>query len=404
MAWRNLWRNPRRTIITTFSMFFGLTMMIVTYALMDGMANQMVDYATLLGTGHVQVHHPDFLEERSLYYSIEGFTEVLEKIEVTGIGSASPRSYSTALLSSGSHSAGGLLWGIDPEMERNVTDLHRHVDRGSFLGPDDRGTVVLGKHLANTLGLEPGDELVVLSQAADGSLGNEIYIVGGVLKSVNEALDRGGVLVHREDLDALAVLNGKVHEIAIRLNNPEGVQTAAGELSAVLGPMGLQVKTWKELVPEIAEYMELSRSSTSIVLFIIFAAASLGIMNTQLMALFERTREIGVMRALGLGPFKVAFLILAETLFLTVLAAAIGGLAGTIWALHLEKHGWDITNLGGSFAFGGVTFDPFLHASLTHSAVIDSVGIMILVAFLATLYPLFLATRITPVDAIGRSR
>ena len=160
MAWRNLWRNPRRTLITLFSMTFGLTMMIVGYALSDGMLNQMVHYATLLGTGHG-----------------DSF--------VNGtIGSASPRVFATALVSSGQQSAGGKLWGIDPDLESSVTELHKHLETGTWLATGASGSVVLGRNLARTLSVGPGDEIVVLTQAADGSRPDPaIAYTGGYLST-----------------------------------------------------------------------------------------------------------------------------------------------------------------------------------------------------------------------------
>ena len=404
MAWRNLWRNPRRTLITVFSMSFGLTMMIVSYSLMEGMFDQMVRYATLLGSGHIQVHHPLYLEDRSLYETIEDPGMVLDAIARAGVGPASPRSFATALISSGPQSAGGMLRGIDPSSEVNVTEMHRHLERGSFLSPMGTGEVVLGRNLAKTLSVGPGDEIIVLTQAADGSLGNDIYPVSGVLMSVGEAVDRGGVIMNIMDLDRLLVLNGRVHEVAVRLDSPGRLEEGTGAVSQALNSSSLEVKNWRKLFPELDEYLRLSDTSTWIVLVIIFAVASLGIMNTQLMALFERTREIGVMRALGLGPLSVAVLVFLETLFLTLFAAGAGGIAGALWSARLQSHGWDLRSVGGSFAFVGVTFDPYLKATLTVQAVTESIAIMIVVAMVATIYPLFRSTRITPVDAIGRGR
>lgn len=404
MAWRNLWRNPRRTLITVFSMAFGLTMMIVSYSLMEGMFDQMVRYATVLGSGHIQVHHPEYREDRSLYDTIGDPGSILESIDRTGVGNASPRSFATALISSGPQSAGGMLWGIDPANEVNVTEMHRHLEHGTFLSPLGTGEVVIGRNLAKTLSVEPGDEIIVLTQAADGSLGNDIYTVAGILKSVGEAVDRGGVIMNIMDLDHLLVLNGRIHEVAVRLESPGRLEEGTEAISRALASTGLEVKNWRKLFPELDEYLRLSDTSTWIVLVIIFAVASLGIMNTQLMALFERTREIGVMRALGLGPLSVAVLVFLETIFLTLFAAGAGGILGSFWAAYLQSHGWDLRSVGGSFAFVGVTFDPYLKATLTVHVVTESIAIMIIVAMVATIYPLFRSTRITPVDAIGRGR
>jgi len=404
MAWRNLWRNPRRTIITLFSMTFGLTMMIVGYTLTDGMLDQMVHYATVLGTGHVQIHHPAYLEDHSIYDTMDDPKALLATVTGTGLGSASPRVFATALVSSGQQSAGGQLWGIDPELESSVTELYKHLEKGSWLTPGVMGSVVLGRNLARTLSAEPGDEIVVLTQAADGSLGNALYKVSGTLKSIGDAIDRGGVIMNIRDLSDLLVMDGKIHEVAIRLKDPKKLDAATSTLSKLLDRKKYKVENWKQLFPALAEYLRLSSSSMTIVLFIIFAVASLGIVNTQLMSLFERTREVGIMRALGVGPLSVVILILYETIFLALMAALAGGVAGILWSLRLERVGWDISWMGGSFSFVGVAFDPHMYATLTPAAVIKSILVMIAVVLMASLYPFFRAARISPVDAIGRGR
>ena len=404
MAWRNLWRNPRRTIITLFSMTFGLTMMIVGYTLTDGMLDQMVHYATLLGTGHVQIHHPDYLEDHSIYDTMDDPQALLAAVTGTGLGTASPRVFATALVSSGQQSAGGQLWGIDPDLESSVTELHEHLERGTWLAPGIRGRVVLGRNLARTLSVGPDDEIVILTQAADGSLGNALYTVSGTLKSIGEGLDRGGVVMDIRDLSELLVMDSKIHEVAVRLNDPKKLDAATHTLSKALDRKKYKVENWKQLFPALAEYLRLSSSSMTIVLFIIFAVASLGIVNTQLMSLFERTREVGIMRALGVGPLSVVCLILYETIFLSFMAALSGGIAGILWSLRLERVGWDISWMGGSFAFVGVAFDPHMYATLTPAAVIKSILVMIAVVLMASFYPFFRAAMITPVDAIGRGR
>ncbi|NOY86120.1 MAG: ABC transporter permease [Deltaproteobacteria bacterium] len=402
IAWRNLWRNPRRTGITIFSMSFGLTMMIVTYALMDGMYGQMVQFATILGTGHIQIHKPGYLDDRSLYETIDDPAKVLRVVDAAGEGHAAPRTYATALVSSGPQSAGGYIWGIDPLRERQVTDFQHHLASGAFLSEGEKGKVVLGHNLARTLSVGPGDEVVLLAQAADGSLGNAVFRISGVLQSIGETFDRTGVLMESDDMDELMALHGRIHEVAVRLTRPDRLTEALTRYKTLMAPMGLEVKSWRELLPELSEVLKLSSTSTTIVLFIIFAVASLGIVNTQLMSLFERTREIGVMRALGLGPIPVAVIVFLETIFMALISAIAGGAGGALWSWYLEVHGWDISNLGGSFAYAGVTFDPHLRASLTPPAVIQSIEIMLVVCVLATLFPLFKATRITPASAVGR--
>jgi ABC-type lipoprotein release transport system permease subunit len=405
IAWRNLWRNPRRTLITAFAMAFGMAMMVFTVALLQGFKGQMERYATILGPGHVQLHHPRYLEEHSLYESFAGPEQTSAAAEAAlgaaGYnGLAAPRAFATALVSSGSRSAGAQVWGIDPAREAKVTELHRHLAEGGFLAPGRRGELVIGTGLARTLGVKPGDEVVVLTQAADGSLGNALYTVRGVLLPLGEAMDRGGVLMDLSDLDELAALGGRAHEVAVRLPDPAMPEDAAAALKAAAGPLaGLDVRTWKQAMPEISETIRLYDVSQFITLLIIYAAAALIIMDSQLMALFERTREIGVLRALGMGPVPVGMLVLWETVFVSLISLATGAAGGALLSSTM-RNGWDISKAGGSFSFSGVVFEPVLRTELTWSSFVQPAQVMLLVALLAAVYPVIRAVRITPMAAI----
>ncbi|MEE8319497.1 MAG: FtsX-like permease family protein [bacterium] len=391
-------------MITMFSMAFGLSFMIVSHGLMIGMADQMVYLATSLNTGHIQLHQEGYLGERSIYTSIKDPSLLLKKLDSLKIGHSSVRAYSTALISSGPQSTGAALWGIDPVAEREVTDLYKHMGSGNFLVPEESGKVVLGKHLAEKLNIGPGEEIILLAQAADGSLGNDIYIVKGVLNTVGAVLDRAGVIMSLADLDLLLSLEGRVHEIAVRLDKPDLLEMAASKIKTSLNGNSSEVKTWKEIMPAVSQMVDLHDVSSLIILFVIFAVASLGIMNTQLMSIFERTREIGVMRAIGMGPLRVIALIGLETMYMTIMAGAAGSLVGALWSLRLQTHGLDLRKFVGEFDLGGIMFDTLMKAHLSFSTVIEPLLVMIFVVFLASLYPAIRVARISPVDALGRGR
>ncbi len=391
-------------------MAFGMAMMVFTVALLQGFKGQMERYATILGPGHLQLHHPRYLEEHSLYDSFAGPEQAAAAAEAAlgaaGYGGqAAPRAFATALVSSGSRSAGAQVWGIDPAREMRVTELHRHLAEGEFLAPGRERELVIGTGLARTLGVKPGDEVVVLTQAADGSLGNALYTVRGILLPLGEAMDRGGVLMGLSDLDELAALEGRAHEVVVRLPDPAKLEDAAAVLKAAAlrateGPLeGLEVRTWKQAMPEISETIRLYDVSQFITLLIIYAAAALIIMDSQLMALFERTREIGVLRALGMGPVPVGLLVLWETVFLSLISLAAGAAGGALLSSTMSD-GWDISKAGGSFSFSGVVFEPVLRTELSWSSFAQPAQVMLLVALLAAVYPVIRAVRITPMAAI----
>jgi ABC-type lipoprotein release transport system permease subunit len=213
-AWRNLWRNGRRTAITLAAVMLSTAILVVTRALMQGMAEGAIRNATALGVGEVQVHAPGYLTGRSFYQALPDPAGVLAAARAGGVAAA-PRSYGYGLVAHDTKSAGAVFWGLDPAVERATFDLAAHVVSGSFLAAQSARGAVIGRKLARSLGAGVGDELVVVVQAADGSLGNELYTVAGVLEAVGEEIDRSAVLVHRADFEELFVAGGRVHEVAL---------------------------------------------------------------------------------------------------------------------------------------------------------------------------------------------
>lgn len=397
-SWRNLWRNSRRTLITLAALALNTAVLITTMALIDGYIKNAVATATELVVGEAQIHAEDYLEDHSLYKKIENPDEIVKAAEEMGI-QATQRTYGFGLVSIGKKSAGALLWGVDPADEKATFKLASHVGEGDFLDDNQTGGIVLGKKLARTLNAEVGTEIITVVQAYDGSFGNELYYVTGILKSAGENIDRSAAILHDADFRELFVMQNGVHEIALNSRGnikPESFNHLIGQS---LGTA--ELKTWRQLLPAFSDIINLSKASIGIFMAIFFLAAGLGIMNTMLMATYDRLREFGILKALGTGPWRIIGNVLMEAFLLSFLATIIGIILGCAGGYYLEMNGINTaTFAGGDMSFAGVAFDPIWRAAMSLNIVITPVITMWIICVLASLYPAILAARLEPVKAM----
>lgn len=394
-AWRNLWRNKRRTAITLAAVTLNTAILIAAYGLMDGMVKHMVVSATNIVIGEAQIHDRGYEDDLSFFKSIPDPESILEKADDHGI-LAAPRSYGFGLVSVGTKSAGALFWGVDPDREKKAFDLAGHLLQGVFLDSRSSKELVLGRKLALSLHADVGSELVVVVQAADGSLGNDLYRVKGILESVGDEVDRGAAIMHRDDFRELFVSGGRIHEIAL---NSKGKLTPESVKNVFVGP-GLEVETWKELLPALADMVGIMDTAIAIFGGIFFLAAGLGVMNTMLMATFDRIKEFGVLKAIGTSPLRIVGGMAAEAFILTAASAGLGLLIGLAGTYYLQEVGIDTSIFAGGFSFSGIAWDPIWRAVINAKVVFIPVLAMCVICTLASLYPAIIAARLDPVRAI----
>jgi ABC-type lipoprotein release transport system permease subunit len=397
IAWRNLWRNWKRTAITFAAVSFSTAVLVASYALMIGWTQVMEKSVTDLSVGEIQVHHPDYRSERSLYDTVENPEMVLEAAAARGIP-ASARSFGFGLLSSGSKSAGGQFWGVLPEAEKTVSDLAVNLLEGDYLGPSPQRRMVLGRKLARSLGAAVGTELVVVVQAADGSLGNDIYTVAGILKGVGESLDRSLALIHRQDYEELFVFPGKVHEIVLNTRGAMDPELAAAAILPAAGTN--EVITWRRLMPTLAQMFDSMIASVLIFGAIFLLAAGVGVLNTMLMATFERIPEFGLVKAIGASPWRILREISTEAVILGFFGSVAGGAAGVLIALRFERHPLDLTMFVEELNFMGIAVTNEVPFALTPACVWGPVLAMWAASVLAALWPAVRAARMKPVEAL----
>ena len=397
LSWRNLWRNPTRTNVTILAVSLCIAVLIIFQSMIVGLIEKAKFTTTNLVIGEVQVHAEGYLDDRSIYKSLQNTEEIHLIAKENNIGLVE-RSYGFGLISSGTKSAGTQFWGINPESELQHFDFANHIDKGNFLTNTSLKKIVLGRKLASSIAADIGTELVVFVQGADGSLGNELFYVAGILKNMADNVDRGAAMILREDFDILFSTNNLIHEIAL---NSKG-RFESEEIQKLLSARtaDVDVETWQQLMPTIALLTEKMSVFMRTFFSLIFGiAASLGVMNTMIMSTYDRMREFGIIRAIGATPWRILKQVSLEAILMTIFASIIGVVVGLSVALYFQKYGFDVSG-SGNMSFGGVVMDPIWRASVSVGIVFLPVVLMMLISIVASIYPASIAARIKPVEAI----
>jgi putative ABC transport system permease protein len=258
--------------------------------------------------------------------------------------------------------------------------------------------VVIGRRISEQLGLAIGDELVVLSQGADGSMANEVYPVRGVLKSVADNIDRAGVFMTHAQFRELMVVPEGVHQLILRVP-ADATLEAATERASAAAPAGVEVASWKQLRPMLASMLESSRGAMQVMAIIVYIAVGIVILNAMLMAVFERIRELGVLKAIGFSPVQIVKLIYLETA-IQAGAAVILAVLVTVPANHYLVHtGIDLSALGNQ-SIMGVAWDPIWRSKVDVDTYLSPILTLLVIVGLAVAYPAMRAAIINPLDAM----
>ena len=396
MAWRNIGRNRRRTAVTVGAMVFALYAMVIWFGMLQGMLNDMEETIVEVDIGDLQVHAPTYLDDPSLYTVIDDAEALIGELEAASFR-ASARLVGAGLAAAHDSAAGASLRGVNVEDDARVSVIGNRIEEGAWLDAADPKGAVVGRRMARSLNVSVGDELIVLSQTTDGGIANDLYAVRGILGSVSDGVDRSAVFLTEAAFRELFVMPSGAHEIVVRKPN-EVELDAALETVQGLAP-DLDTRSWRSLVPTLATYLDSARQLMGFVSAIIYIVIAILVLNAMLMAVFERIREFGVLKALGIEPRQVLALIFAESALQTGLAIVIGLLlAGpTLW--YLTVVGIDTGALGGVSIIGG-TIATIWQAAVSPATFLTPVMTLILLVGAAAIYPALKAARISPVEAM----
>ena len=398
LAWRNVWRNGRRSLINVAAMGFGLTAIMFGQSLIISLQVQLIEKATGSITGHVRIQRGDVDESKfpdKFMADPEPGARLLDKdprISVWG-----RRIQMTGLISSPNASLGALICAVEPDKERTLTDMSTYIKEGTYLDADGKG-IVMGRKIANRLDVRLGEKVVLMAQAADGSMGAEAFRLMGIHQTGSESFDGQIVWVPLKAMQELLSRPGQANQLAARLNDINQVDAVARDLDAALGPGNVRAITWKAIDREILAIQAFQNGLLTIVLIVIFAIVALGILNTQLMSIFERVREFGVLMAIGARPRWIVRLILAESLLLGLIGALLGITVGAVLIAYFGRHGLHLP-LGDALSYF-LPFPSVIYMRPSWKLHAFACASVFFITLLASLPPALRAGRLKPAEAL----
>ena len=400
IAVRNLLRNPRRTVIMVGGAASGILGFVFLLSFFDGFFEQMIENSTRYLTGHVQIERAGFRRDLAPELSIDDPQPLVEQLRrAPGVAAAAPRVQVQALASTAAKSEGIVLIGIDPPSERNVTFIDRTIVQGRALAAGADREVVVGRELAGKLRLRLGEKMVVMAQAADGELGTAAYRVSGIYATESASFDGAFAFVTLPAAQSLLGLGSRASTINIRLEDRARLEATVGALRGRFGAAGLDVVPWHELLPQLDEMVKFNRVVSNILVAVLLLVVATAVMNTVFMAVAERTREFGVMMALGTAPAAIRRMVVYETVVLLALALLAGGGLGIALVQYFGRTGIDLSGFfAGYSTIPGITGIAY---PKLFTATVALPGIALLIAgVLVSLFPAGRAARLDPAAAI----
>jgi len=398
ISWRNIWRNKLRSAIIITAIAIGIFAGVFTWAFYRGMVAQRVQSAIITESSHIQIHHKNFLVDPDQKFFIRGIDSIAAIIDtLQGVKAVTQRLLVSAMISSAETGAGVRIVGITPERERKVTNTYRKITQGSYFESNRKTPIVIGEKLAEKLSVKLRSRVVLTLQTINGTLTSGLFRVEGIYKTSNSAYDELNVFVRNDDISSLINLDDRSgHELAILLDNNEQLEQIAGIIRQDFPDT--DTKTWKEIMPEVSLVEESMDISMYVFLGIILLALIFGIVNTMLMAVLERVKELGMLMAVGMSKVRVFLMILLETVFLSLTGGIIGIITGYIVTVIFNRKGIDLSMF--AEAYEKVGYESVIYPVPNLDIDLKVTLMVLITGILAALYPAWKAIQLKPAEAL----
>lgn len=398
LAWRNIWRNRNRTLITTASVFFAVTLVLFTRSMQLGTYAHIINNTVRLSTGYLQIQAKGFLEKKSIDKSFVLNNSLVNAItRVSHITKTVPRFEAYALASYGAQSRGASIQGIEPELENTMSGLSKYVKNGVYLDKESVG-VLVGSKLAELLSIHVGDSLVLLGQGYHGQSAAGAYPVIGLVKLALPELDGRAVFMTLSQAQELYGAPGRATALAIMVDGPQNMEPAAQRIRRFL-PSDLVVENWRELLPELVQSIELDNSSGMIMLGILYIIIAFGVFGAAMMMAAERRREFAVLVSIGMKRWKISLTVFLETIFIGLLGASLGAAFSVPLLLFFRAHPIHLSGQGAQ-AMLQYGFEPIMAFQVNTAMFMHQAIIVVVISMFSTLYPLWTVGRFRIVNAL----
>ena len=400
LAFRNLFRNTRRTVLTSLLISSSLIVLILVDGLMHGMTNVMVGGITHTLEGEAQVARKGFRNDFEVEYTIDDPASVISQLEenktLEGFG---PRVIIGGMIASSYNTTGSLVYGVDAKQELKVSRISEAIIEGQYLSGEPR-EILIGKPMAELLEVELGDRLIITAATVDtNEITQELFRLSGIFEFGPEEMDKNLVFINLDKAQSVLGMRGNLHQIALRFMDPEDAKNKELPLFKQLTNEENEALGWLDLQPSIGAMIEMAGFSTAIVGAILFLLTSLGVINSMFMSIYERIYEFGVAKAIGTTPRQIIQLVLFEALLLALISCVFGLVIGYFLGDYFSIHGIPM----GKMEVSGVLLDGNMYTQLMLYQFVNFPIYVTLLTLAAAIYPARFASRIVPTEALQRA-
>ncbi len=404
LAWRSVWKNKRRTVLTLLTIVVGSAMVIFFMALQEGAYDTIIENSVSANTAHIQIHEKGFWENQSIDYAFLPERSIMRYLKRDeAIAAFAKRVHSAGLISSKENNEIAILQGVDPEAELQVSAMHKAILKGGrYLKPGDTKQIIIGEKLARNLDVKVGDTVSILSQGLDGSFaGMKDLPIVGIFKSSNPEYDQTLVLMSLAQAIDKFSMGKYVSSIAIRLHDGTRMPEVRDRMRNAIGNKDLEIMGWDELMPELMQYVVMDRTSAYIFYFVLYLTVAFGVLNTIQMSVYERTREFGVMLAIGTRPNQILSIVLIESVIIALIGVILGSIVGYGLGWYFTVYPIDYTDYQKELEVWGFTMTK-VPAKLALSYMLEASLVIFVTSLLFTLIPARRAARLNPIHAIRK--
>lgn len=399
IAGRNIWRSRKRSLIIITAVSIGLWAGIFMMAFYNGMIEQRISSAIADELSHIQLHHPEFRKEYEIKYLLPQGKKILKTIaKDSQIKAAAGRIIIKGMIASASGSSGITINGVMPKEEQALTNLNEKIIKGNYFDPKKTNQIILSEKLRKKLKLNLNKKTILTFQDKQGNLASGAFRITAIYKTINGPYDDSNVFVKITDIDSLAGIPNELNEIAVLLQSNQLLDEVQSKLNQKFPKT--EIKNWMEISPELGLTISVGDQMVYIFMGIILLALAFGIINTMMMAILERTREIGMLLALGMNKFKIFMMIVLETLFLILVGCPVGILLAFATIAITQQTGIDFSQF--SEAYSSFGYSSIIYPSLTAR----QFGIIMLLVFstalFSALFPARKALQLNPAESLKK--
>lgn len=405
IAWRNIWRNKRRSLITMSSITLGLAIGLLSTAMSDGSYSKLINMAVRMGAGHLTFQNPQFHDSNELKFTLTDTEAIINKVKsIEGVRGFSRRVSAPAMLSSSYGTVGCSFDAVDPAMDREISLLVNKIEKGKYLTNDRPEGVIIGSEVARKLRVDIGQKVVLTAQDKENQTRQELLKVIGIFQTGTDVLDGFYFQMNIAKADEVLGLEpDEVTALGVYLDDLRLIEPVKKQIFAtgVTKPQHVKLYEWNEIIPDLANYIAVDNASNYIFQLLIFLVIVAGVLNTVLTSVLERRYEFGVLLSLGFRPFKLFLLIILECAIIALAGISVGSALGWAENWYFHEYPIDLTSfVGGDLSIGGFGMDPRIITDLFFENYVITIVIALSLILMVGIYPALKAATVEPVKAL----